>query len=382
MPYKINILLYVLGLIGVLSCSSPSSSVEEEQKTAASPPSYAQGFTIAQGDGYKIVEVLQAYPGAHDPYRYLVIEEKGKEPDHAAFDAVITLPVSEIVLTSTTQVPHLDFLEMSETMVGFPDTDLISSTTMRQRIDQGLVVDLGKGPVANIEMVVDLDPDLVMYSSLRENLEQLEILEKAGIPLILNGEYTEQNPLGRAEWIKFTGALTGRYEKAVEVFEEIEESYLSLKASISSRPEEEQPTVISGMMYKDIWYAPAAENWGALFFADAGANYVFKEEEGTGSLQLNYEYVLDKAMDAEVWIGAADFKDLAAMKEADHRYANFNAFRRGEVYTYTNKRGATGGYEYFELGYMRPDIILKDLIKIFYPEQLPDYQPYFYEKLN
>src|SRR5690606_11160881 len=140
-----------------------------------------------------------------------------------------------------------------------------------QRIDQGLVVELGKGPVANIEMVVDFDPDLVMYSSLGENLEQLKILEKAGIPLILNAEYTEQNPLGRAEWSKFTGALTGRYEKAVEVFEEIEESYLSLKASISSRPEEEQPTVISGMMYKDIWYAPAAENWGALFFADAGA---------------------------------------------------------------------------------------------------------------
>src|SRR5690606_24867164 len=139
-----------------------------------------------------------------------------------AFDAVITLPVSEIVLTSTTQVPHLDFLEMSETMVGFPDTDLISSTTMRQRIDQGLVVDLGKGPVANIEMVVDLDPDLVMYYSIRENLEQLEIFEKIGIPLIMNGEYIEQSPLGRVEWIKFTGVFTGRGENTVEVFDKNE----------------------------------------------------------------------------------------------------------------------------------------------------------------
>ncbi len=364
-----------------MSCS-PSPREEGVEEVQELPLSYAQGFTLTQGEGFKILEVLQAYPGDHDPFRYLVVEEEGKEPDHSAYDAVIILPVEEIVLTSTTQVPHLDLLGISEKMVGFPNTDLISSETMRQQIDRGKVTDLGKGPVANLEMMIDLDPDLAVLSTLGDNLEQLEILGKAGIPVILNGEYTEQDPLGRAEWIKFTGALTGQYEASLAVFEEIESAYLTLKSQIAPVPETEKPGVVSGIMYKDIWYAPAAENWGALFFEDAGADYIFKDERGTGSLQLNYEFVLENALEADIWIGAADFEDLAAMKEADHRYGNFKAFQQGEVYTYTHKRGAKGGFEYFELGYMRPDIILKDLIKIFHPEQLPDYEPYFYEKLK
>jgi iron complex transport system substrate-binding protein len=367
--------------ISIISCS-PSPQEESVEKLQSRPLSYAQGFALSQGEGFKVLEVRQAYPGTHEPFRYLVMETKGLELDHSAYDAVIILPVEEIVLTSTTQVPHLDLLGLSEKMVGFPNTDLISSETMRRQIDQGKVTDLGKGPVANLEIMIDLDPDLAVLSTLGDNLEQLGILEKAGIPVILNGEYTEQDPLGRAEWIKFTGALTGRYEASLAVFEEIESAYLSLKNQIASTPEDKKPSIISGIMYKDIWYAPAAENWGAHFFEDAGADYIFKNERGTGSLQLNYEFVLENALEADIWIGAADFEDLAAMKGADRRYSNFKAFQQGEVYTYTHKRGAKGGFEYFELGYMRPDIILKDLIKIFYPEQLPDYEPYFYEKLK
>lgn len=329
-----------------------------------------------------MVEVTQAYPGEHDPFRYLVMEEEGLELNSSGYDAVISLPVEEIVLTSTTQVPHLDLLGISDRMIGFPNTDLISSELMRKQIDLGKVTDLGKGPIANVELTVDLEPDLVILSTMGDNLEQLSLLDRAGIPVALNGEYTEQSPLGRAEWIKFTGALTGKYPESLEVFEKIESAYLSLKKEISDAGLENKPTVISGTMYKDIWYAPAAENWGALFLEDAGADYIFKNKSGTGSLQLNYEYVLETAMEADIWIGAADFKDLQTMKEADRRYTNFRAFQKGQVYTFTNKKGVTGGIEYFELGYMRPDILLKDLIKIFHPDQLPDYDLYFYEKLK
>jgi len=377
--FKQAIYFFLLG--SIFSCSS-STPTEEAKEVSPLPLTYAQGFTLAQGDGFKILEVLQAYPGEHKPFRYLVVEEAGKEPEQGDFDAVITLPIKTIVLTSTTQVPHLDLLDISGKMIGFPNTDLISSKSMRKLIDEGHVTDLGKGPVANVEIIVDLDPDLVLFSTLGENLEPYAIVKKAGIPFVLNGEYTEQDPLGRAEWIKFTGALTGKYQEAVTVFKEIEEEYLSLKKQAAAIAQEQPPSVISGIMYKDIWYAPAAENWGALFLKDAGADYVFKDRQGTGSLQLNYEYVLENALEADVWIGAADFPNLKAMREADHRYGRFKAFQSGEVYTYTLKRGATGGYEYFELGYMRPDIILKDLIKILHPEHLPEYEPYFYEKLN
>lgn len=376
-----TITVYLL-LVGVFLSCSPSGKKDEVQGLDAIPVSYAEGFRVFQGEGFKVVEVTQAFPGSHDPFRYLIIENTQVEYDQEDYDAVISTPVKRLVLTSTTQVPHLDLLGISDQMMGFPNTDLISSETMRKQIEKGKVRDLGKGAEANIEMMIDLDPDLVIISTMGENLQQLSLLKSAGIPAIINGEYTEQHPLGRAEWIKFTGALTGKYVEAVEVFEKIEADYLRLKEKIGDASFSHRPTVLSGVMYKDIWYAPAADNWGALFLQDAGSEYIFKNESGTGSLQLNYEFVLDRALEADIWIGAADFKDLEAMRETDSRYANFKAYQNAQVYTFTHKKGKTGGIEYFELGYMRPDIILKDLVKIIHPELLPGYEPYFYEKLK
>jgi iron complex transport system substrate-binding protein len=369
-------------LLGIFISCSPSANREGTGGLEPIPLSYAKGFEIFQGNGYKVIEVMQAFSGEHDPYRYLVAEKENVEFEESAYDAVILLPVKSIILTSTTQVPHLDLLGISDLLIGFPDTDLISSGVMRKHIAQKKVTDLGTGAKANIELMIGLNPDLIMVSTLGDNLQQFSLLKKAGIPAVINGEYTEQDPLGRAEWIKFTGALTGKYVESVEVFKEIEAAYLSLKEKISAASPSRSPSVISGVMYKDIWYAPAGGNWGALFLEDAGSEYIFKEESGTGSLQLNYEYVLDKALEADFWIGAADFKNLETMGETDPRYTQFKAYKNGQVYTYTHQRGATGGIEYFELGYMRPDIILKDLVKIFHPELLPDYEPYFYKQLN
>lgn len=376
---KIPINLFLIGWL--ISCS-PSPEKQEIQVLEPLPLSYAKGFKIFQGEGFKVIEVLQAYPGKHDPFRYLVLETKLDHYDATAYDAVILPRVKRVILTSTTHVPHLDLLGISRLLIGFPDTDLISSELMRKQIRKGKVADLGTGPQGNIEMMVDLDPDLVVFSTLGNDLQQISLLQKAGIPAVLNGEYTEPDPLGRAEWIKFSGALTGKYEESVRVFEEVEAAYQTLKEKISQAKTIHRPTVISGVMYQDIWYAPAGGNWAALFLKDAGADYIFKNKAGTGSLQLNYEYVLDKAMEAGMWIGAADFVTLEQMEEADPRYANFEAYKNGEVYTFTKKRGATGGIEYFELGYIRPDIVLKDLVKILHPELLPDYEPYFYKKLN
>jgi len=345
------------------------------------PLDYAEGFKVFQGEGFKLVEVYKAFPGTHDTYRYLILEENGEEKLKGKFDAVITLPIEKVILTSTTHVPHLDYLGRSDLLVGFPNLDLISTQKVRDLISQKRIKDLGRGGLTNFELAVDLEPDWIMISTLGDDLRSLELFKKAGIPAPINGEYMEQHPLGRAEWIKFTGALLGEWEKAVSIFEEIKNDYL-IAAERVERKGDYRPKVISGVMYKDIWYAPGAESWGAQLLEAAGGDYIFKGHSGTGSLQLSYEYVLDKAQDADIWIGASDHKTIEDMGKADPRYRFFKAFQDGQVYTYTLKKGPTGGIEYFELGYLRPDLILKDLIKTLYPEQLPDYSHYFYTQLN
>lgn len=371
-------LYLMVASIFIFSCQKKSETTLE--KTSV-PLEFAQGFQLFKGENFWEIHVTQGYTGAEKTYRYLVLEE-GAEVEKSGFDAVVQLPISKVVLTSTTQVPHLDMLGATDKLTGFPQTDLISSTATRERIDAGIVTDLGSGPSANPEMVIDLQPDWIMISTLGEDLRYLDLFAQANIPALINGEYVEQNPLGRAEWIKFTGILLGKYEEAVAEFEQIKSAYQEAEKLATQIPSDNRPKVLSGVMYQDIWYAPGAESWGAQILQNAGGDYVFTDQKGSGSLQLNYEFVLDRAAEAEVWIGSADFPDVKTMGSNEPRYQNFQAWKSGQIYTYTAKKGATGGLEYFELGYIRPDLILKDLIKILHPELLPEYELYFYQKLE
>ncbi len=364
----------------IFSCNTPEKS--SNLRVEEIPVSYAKGFAISKGDGFQIIAVSQGFPGAKQTYRYLILESEASMQPDGDFDAVITLPIQKIIVTSTTHIPHLDYLDETGKLIGFPSLDLISSEKTRSHIDAGKVQDLGSGAQSNIELMIDLEPDWVMISTLGKDLKNLEILKSAGIPAVINGEYVEQHPLGRAEWIKFSGILLGKHAEANMIFEQIEKDYLEALAIAENVEERAKPTVMAGVMYKDIWYAPGNDSWGTQLLKAAGGRYIFDDQGGTGSTQLSYETVLDQAQDADYWLGASDYANLSAMKNADKRYTHFNAFQKRNVYSYTSKKGPTGGIEYFELGYMRPDLILKDLIRILHPEMLPDYSLYFYNRLN
>ncbi|WP_228527856.1 ABC transporter substrate-binding protein [Pararhodonellum marinum] len=376
-------LLLLAGLLGALcfSCHGPEKQGDLKEATAI-PLSYAKGFGIWEGDGHFILEVSQGFPGAHQPFRYLVLKEGGEEVSKEGFDAVIRMPVKRVIVTSTTHIPHLDYLNASGKLIGFPNLELISSEKTRDIIDSGQIKDLGSGAQANIERMIDLEPDWVMLSTLGEDLGNLELLRSAGVAAVINGEYVEQHPLGRAEWIKFTGVLLNQLEQATAIFEEIASAYQAAAKLTENLTSEQKPTVMAGVMYKDIWYVPGGDSWGTRLLETAGGRYIFENQTGTGSVQLGFESVLDQAYQADFWIGASDFTSLQSMKTADRRYTAFKSFQTAQVYTYTLNKGSTGGITYFELGYMRPDLILKDLIKILHPALLPDYSLYFYTRLD
>lgn len=379
MKKTVSKISYFLLIISILSCQTTDKKTTVE--TEKINPKYAKGFTMERGEGFWKVEILKPWTGAEKTFSYLILDENSDQPKDD-FDAIIQLPISKVILTSTTQIPHLDMLGETDKLVAFPNLNLISSTTTRARIKEGKITDLGSGPAANPEMIIDANPDWIMISTLGDDLRYLELLKAAGIPAVINGEYVEQHPLGRAEWIKLTGILLGKYEEAKAEFEKVESSYLEAESLPTTLSETYKPTVLSGVMYQDIWYAPGSESWGAKILENAGGKYIFEDQKGTGSVQLNYEFVLDRALESDFWIGSADFQDLETMGESEPRYKAFEAWKNGKVYSYTQKRGETGGLEYFELGYMRPDLILKDLIKILHPDLLPDYELYFYEQLH
>jgi iron complex transport system substrate-binding protein len=200
------------------------------------------------------------------------------------------------------------------------------------------------------------------------------------IPVVYNGDWLEETPLGRAEWIKFFGALLDQRKLADSIFNNIEQQYL--KAKQIAKSSIKKPTVLSGSLFKDVWSVPAGESFIATFFRDANLDYLWKQTKGSGSLQLSLESVLDKGQQADFWIGAGLSSSKTALLQNNRMYQNFDAFKNDKVFGIGQKRGKTGGYIYFELAPVRPDLVLKDIIKITNPELLPNYTATFFEKIE
>lgn len=367
--------------LALIACQPEKKTIETlSDSSPAIVSRYAEGFKVTSYKGCKLVEVLYPYQGATNGYRYLLVPRELEIPEHTSDMKIIRTPIESIVCTSTTHIPLLDYLGQTETLKGFPTTDYISSEKMRQRVDAGEVKDLGKDSGLNIELLAVLKPDLVMGYTMTSDYGQFRKIEELGIPVVINAEYLEKHPLGRAEWIKFMALFFNQEKLADSVFQSIERNYLDVQKKASAATS--RPTVYNGIIYGDTWYLPGGQNYAAKLLKDAGCEYLWETDSSQGFLELTFESVFDKAHKADLWIGVGTFNSLDEIKSADHRYARFSAFKTGQVYSNVARKGAKGGSELLELGYLRPDIILKDLVIIAHPGlQLGD-TLYFHKKLE
>ena len=367
-----KIVLFIL-LITVLSCKDENKidiieTIEGEEMLLK----YANGFSIIAFDGYKILEIKNPWPNAEKSFKYVLSSDKSK--------GEITNPIKKIVVTSTTHIPALELLGVEQTLVGFPGTDYVSSKKTRRRIENGLVRELGKNEGINTEILLELNPDVVIGFGIDGVNKTFETIQKANIPVIYNGDWVETSALAKAEWIKFFGALYNKEKEADYIFNSIEANYLKAKKIASAS--KTKPTVLCGAMHKDVWYLPSGTSPEAQFLKDANVNYLWSETIGKGSLSLSFESVFDKAKDAELWLSPSYYVSMKAIEKANQHYTKFEAFKQGNVYSFSNTTGETGGVLYYELGTARPDLVLKDIIKICHPGLLENYKPYFFKLLE
>ena len=371
--------LVLLLFTSVVACKDNNSisSVEISSQTLIH---YAKGFKIETTDDLTLITITNPWPEAEQSFTYaLVKDEASVKSVEGQFDAVVQVPLERAVVTSTTHIPSLEMLEALETLVGFPSLNYISSEKTRKLISEGKIKEIGKNESINTEVLIDLNPQAVIGYGIDGNNPTFNTIEKIGIPVLYNADWTEKHPLGKAEWIKFFGALYGKEKEADSIFSGIEKDYLAAQKIAQSATT--TPTVLSGAMYKDVWYLPQGDSWAAQFIADANGEYLWKDSNGTGSIALNLESVLEKGQGAAFWIGPGQFSDRAQLEKKHPIYREFDAFKNNTIYNFTKVKGKTGGVLYYELAPNRPDIVLKDIIKILHPELLPDHELFFFRKL-
>lgn len=377
--------LPILLLLLVFSCCKES---DKQLPVVAEIPStnvrYAKGFSLhKERDGLIVLSISSPWPNAEKNYTYALVD-KEKLPvislKRDAYDAIIGVPVEGYITTSTTHIPALETLGVIDKLQGFPDTEYISSLNTRRRIEQGHIKDIGSNESLNTEMAIALQPEVVFGFSISSENRVYEVLKIAGIPTVYNGDWTEDSPLGKAEWIKFFAPFFGKEKEADTWFRNIEKNYLSAKKL--AKEAKSRPTVLSGALYKDVWYLPGGNSWAATFLEDANAAYLWSETSEKGSLSLSVETVLDKAKEAEYWVSPSQFISYQELENANRHYRQFKAFKNKKVFTFARSKGPTGGLLYYELAPGRPDEVLKDLIAIFHPELLPERENIFFKPLE
>ncbi|WP_093026158.1 ABC transporter substrate-binding protein [Pustulibacterium marinum] len=375
---KNQFLFLVVIALFISSCNTTPKATETVTQPDTSL-SYAKGFHIEKKENITLITVTSPWPEAQQPYVYALVP-KGSNIQKDTYNAVIEVPVTTTMATSTTHIPALEALNATETLVAFPDTQYISSERTRQRIESGKITDVGMNENINTELLLDIAPEVIFGFSINGQNKAYQTLERSGIPVVYNGDWTEQTPLGKAEWIKFFAPFFGKEKEADSIFKTIEKSYNSAKDLATQTAE--QPTVLSGAMFKDVWYLPGGQSWMAQFITDANGAYLWATNEDTGSLALSFENVYDKAQQADIWLGPGQFTSYEQMSSTNSAYTDFEAYQKHKVYTYSNTKGSTGGLLYYELAPNRPDIVLKDIIHILHPEITPEYEPFFFKPLE
>jgi len=124
-------------------------------------------------------------------------------------------------------------------------------------------------------------------------------------------------------------------------------------------------------------------SYPAQLLEDAGANYLWGDNESRRSLSLDFEAVYEKAHDAEVWITMRnEWRSIGDVVAEDERYGKFKSVRTGRVFNANARLNEHGGNDYWETGVASPHLVLADLIKILHPDLLPEHELIWFHQLQ
>ena len=344
---------------------------------------YARLFDLQAQDGYTLLHIRQPYPGGK-AVTYVLLPRQADIaglPDSLQQYPVIRTPVRRIIATSVTHLEPFYLLGEGDKIIGFPQTDYIVSPYFRRRVDQGLITDIGNELMPDAETVLSLRPDIMLVFTTGNDRKDFSFYRQNGIPVLYMAEWMEAHPLGRAEWLKVAGALTGKLARADSIFRHIRTRYENIVRQ--ARRIKSRPAVFKGGMFGDKWYVPGGASWPAKLIRDAGGRYVIDDSTATGSLTLNHENALLRLMQSRIWLDPGTWTARAQIRQAFPGATGDKLLQRLRIYSVNLKTDRHGRILFFEKSPMHPDLVLQDLFRIFRTDSLlPADSLHFYALLR
>lgn len=382
-----HIILFIIALAcGVLNtaCSNKGGSQAHTKATVIDSlvPQYSHSFRIDYYDGFKVLKVF-SIKDKKLLVSYLLCAKEKVTPD--GFDQAIRIdyPAIHVACMSTTHVGALKLLQAKNLIAAATNKDLIYDSTVVSMINAGQIKDAGKDYQPDYEVIAQSKPDLLFSDG--ENTGSSQMYDKMsalGIKVVGSRDYFEQEPLARAEWIKFFAAFIGKEKLADSLFNTVQADY---EAQINNVAETgDRPTVFCNLPYSGVWYMPCGENYVAKLITDAGGTFLWNKEKPINGLNLtlNFEQVYQRAVNADIWLNPSTYNSLAEIQNIDPKFKLFSAFKAGKVYNGTQRISAAGGMDIWETGSYLPNLVLRDLGLIFHSHEPLEGRLYYYKQLK
>ncbi len=326
----------------------------------------AKLLTIVDCHGYTIVDVENPWKEDAILKRYALVDRDSAMPENLPSDAVVVrVPINSALVYSSVHAGAFKELGKTDAITGVVDAEYYKIPEIVNGIKKGTIVDAGYSMAPTIEKIVELSPHVILTSPFQNAGHGA--IEKLGIPIIECADYMEATPLGRAEWIKLLGELLCRRREAADIYKEVVTEYNNLCEKV--KDVKEKPVVISEMLTDGVWFLPGGHSYMARMYSDAGAAYPWSDDKSTGSLQLDFSTVYDKAYNADFWLIKSHEQNfsLANLESKNPLNKKFEAFSKGGVYVINTVKTS-----FFEDFPFHPERLLREYIMLFHPEVLDD----------
>ena len=294
---------------------------------------YARCLAIDQYEGgYSLVDVF-------DDAKYLVVPEGGSVPkDLDDSIQIIQLPLQHIYLGATAVMSLFDAIDALDhvSMTALKESGWTVENAARQ-MREGKLVYAGKYNTPDYELILAQGCELAIESTMIYHTPDVkEMLEELGVPVLVDRSSYESNPLGRTEWIKLYGVLTGKEEAANAFFEKQKESVAELENYSSTGK-------VAAFFYLTTdgkVVVRSSTDYVPSMIKMAGGVYAFDgvvDEDGKTSVSMTMESFYEKARDADYIIYNASIdssvKTIEDLIKKDEVLKEFKAVKNGACYT-------------------------------------------------
>ncbi|MCG8309241.1 MAG: ABC transporter substrate-binding protein [Cytophagales bacterium] len=329
MPDKVIILISILG---ALSCSP--KHVDQKVRSASE---YAKLFKLDQeGVGLSIY--------TSDRADIPVFTWNGK-----------TI-AENIVCLSFTQISYLDALGKISFLKGVPHFNGIYDDTLRLDLSRKKIAQTGVHG-SNTEQIIELQPDLIIFSA-QSDLSNMSHLKNLGFSRMPFLAHLENHPLGRLEWVKCFGVITGSLNQAISYYDIIADKYHKLVAT-----NEKAVHVFVGYNWNNSWYVAGGNSYMAQFVKDAGGRFLLANDHHRGNFNISREHAIELLARADVWLhpgyGTMSYDEIRHI-EALEKLTKPNL----RIYNNNKRTNKNKANDFWQSGIVRPDLVLTDLKKI------------------